>query len=259
MFDAPTKEVLANEFYKDLWRSPNYFSPHPNGLEKQRLQVVTEFLKRVYGPKEDSKPRKLRLLDLGCGRGWLRPFLEEWGQVTSVEPVASAVELAQGFFPGAEIILGDASTLLARGLKESFDVIVSVDVFEHVESHAAFLRFATQLLRRGGYLILTTPPKELYPHFCKIVPREQQQPVENWIARRDLIKIAKNEGLTLLDEDRIYEIFSHCGIWRLLNSVKLNGVVGRIPGMRSAWQWYKMRYALGYCCLLKKPFPKGLR
>jgi SAM-dependent methyltransferase len=239
----------AAEFYERLWNQPAWHGAEANDHELRRARIIACWLGRLQDA-HDGRP--LRILDLGCGRGWLYPHLRPYGAVTGVEPVVAATELARRHFPDGEFVTGTGRTLIEEGRCGEFDAIVSTEVIEHVEDHASFLREAALLLAPGGMMILTTPRGELYRLYCRVIPREQQQPVENWLTRRDLGALCERVGFRIAAEERIYEIFSHEGRWRILNSPRFAALCQRIGPAGRVWRWWRQRYAIGYCCLLER-------
>jgi len=88
-----------------------------------------------------------RILEIGCGSGWVRPALAEKGVSNYV-----GIDL----FPPADIV-GDINQWRKLGLTaESFDTIVAFEVVEHVDCFAA----CHDLLREGGKMLITTPVPE---------------------------------------------------------------------------------------------------
>ena len=89
-------------------------------------------------------PRDARILEIGCGDGWLRPALAARGFTRY---------LGLDLRPPADVV-GDVNRWREIGLAaESFDVIAAFEVVEHVDCFAA----CRALLAPGGALFVTTP------------------------------------------------------------------------------------------------------
>jgi 2-polyprenyl-3-methyl-5-hydroxy-6-metoxy-1,4-benzoquinol methylase len=99
-----------------------------------------------------------RVVDIGCGNGALCRELASRGyEVVGCEPSADGVRLAQTAAP--ELVfhqIGVDDDPAAVG-NESFDVAIATEVIEHVVRPRNLPRFAKQVLRPGGHLIISTP------------------------------------------------------------------------------------------------------
>jgi SAM-dependent methyltransferase len=92
-----------------------------------------------------------RLLDLGCGTGWLA---EHFANYTGLDGSPEAVAIAAGL--GRNVVHGDLERPLpfAQG---SFDAVVMKDVLEHLADPVALVSRARGLLRPGGLLFASSP------------------------------------------------------------------------------------------------------
>ncbi len=96
--------------------------------------------------------RRLRILDIGCGDGFLWPALAPFGDVEGIEPDGY---LVPGDSPNRPRI--EHSTFPGRPRTERYDLILMLDVLEHIEDDVAALRAARELLVPGGHLLVTVP------------------------------------------------------------------------------------------------------
>jgi 2-polyprenyl-3-methyl-5-hydroxy-6-metoxy-1,4-benzoquinol methylase len=91
-----------------------------------------------------SLPKEYRILEIGCGGGWVARYLRDHGWTHYV-----GVDL----HPPADIV-GDIRDWRKLGLQAgSFDAIVAFEVLEHVDC----ARECYDLLKPGGRLLVTTP------------------------------------------------------------------------------------------------------
>ena len=88
--------------------------------------------------------RAARILDLGCGTGWLGAALAPYGEVVGCDLSAQALADGRRRYPGLTFLHGDFMQLELQG---PFDLIVSADAFIHFD-HAACVRRVAELLRR---------------------------------------------------------------------------------------------------------------
>ncbi len=94
-----------------------------------------------------------RILDLGCGTGYgtgeLAEALPQTFAVDRISPDSDARH------PAAHFVRADAGHLPLRS--ESFDMVVSFQVIEHLEDPTVYLDAMSRLVRPGGTVLITTP------------------------------------------------------------------------------------------------------
>jgi SAM-dependent methyltransferase len=95
-----------------------------------------------------------RAVDVGCGGGGNTQVLRDLGwSVTGLEhsPVAASIARDRGL----QVVRGDARHLpFPDG---SMDLLMSTDLWEHVEDHEAVARETVRVLRRGGRALIAVP------------------------------------------------------------------------------------------------------
>lgn len=107
---------------------------------------------------ESAARRKLSILEIGSGNGKLSGTLARSGhKVVGVESSLSGVEISRAAYPDAEYTHQSVYELSLPGRERAFDLVLSVEVIEHLFLPKELLRAAARYLRPGGTLILTTP------------------------------------------------------------------------------------------------------
>ncbi|HEY2709606.1 MAG TPA: methyltransferase domain-containing protein [Caulobacteraceae bacterium] len=100
-------------------------------------------------------PRPAKVLEVGCGPGGNLAMLQQFGQVSGVEP-----DEASRAYATERTGVAVEGGLLPDGLpfeSASFDLVCAFDVIEHVDEDAASVAALGQLARPGGYLATTVP------------------------------------------------------------------------------------------------------
>jgi 2-polyprenyl-3-methyl-5-hydroxy-6-metoxy-1,4-benzoquinol methylase len=113
------------------WAERDYINP----FALQRLISILEML-------NVTNIKKPRILDLGCGTGWLTGILNEFGPTTGVELSQKTVRAARLKYPAAEFIAGNLFEISLQ--KKTYDVIVSQEVIEHVEDQKGYVSITAE-------------------------------------------------------------------------------------------------------------------
>lgn len=147
VFQVGWEDVYGAELYEYYatrldWPAERVHKP----LNLERMGDVLDGL--------ETRVRGRRLLDVGCGDGTaVRAAVERGWDASGIELSAPAVELCRRF--GLDCSTTD---VFDRSLDdERYDVIVMIELLEHVPEPGRFLARAGQLLAPGGILYLTTP------------------------------------------------------------------------------------------------------
>ena len=165
-----------------------------------------------------------KILEAGCGTGWLSAKLSEFGKVTAVDIGKKIIEIAQVKYPHIDFRSGDVETLDLP--VNYFDVVVSTQVLTHVADQPRFLRRLAQLLKPGGFLLIETQNKYVFERTANI------SPAKGWIRQWVTMKTLKN----FLTKDfsirraTTLEPQGHLGLLRLVNSRKLNKLLAPVFG-----------------------------
>ncbi|MEM7583938.1 MAG: methyltransferase domain-containing protein [Acidobacteriota bacterium] len=98
-----------------------------------------------------------KILELGCGAGTLTYLLQQAGfRATGLELAPAAIAEAESRF-GIEVVQGPIEALAAADSETSYDVIVAIDVLEHLTDPLGTLEECLRRLTKKGLLFLQTP------------------------------------------------------------------------------------------------------
>lgn len=201
--------TFQREYYNERWRTFEF----ANGLKLARCIAILDSIRSL-------RLREPRIVDLGCGAGWLTAILAQFGPTLGVDLSDEAVRVASEKYPHASFTQAD---LLDWDYpREYFDVVVSQEVIEHLDDQQGHLELAYGLLRKGGFLILTTPNARTFYAMPKEV-REAwtNQPIEKWLTVKELKEILMRH----FDRVCVKTIIPGHGIkgsYRFVNSYRVN-------------------------------------
>jgi len=177
-------EVARFDALAESWWEPEGPMRPLHRLNPVRLDYIRSRLIRHFGlGARDLRPlSELSVVDVGCGGGILcEPLARLGARVTGIDVSAENVEIARRHAPAdldIDYRLTSAEALAAEGT--SFDVLVSMEVIEHVADLAAFVGAAATLVRPGGAAFFATLNRTAKSYLLAIVGAEY---VLNWLPR----------------------------------------------------------------------------
>lgn len=143
------------------WDARGPFAPL-HKFNPARLAFVRDRAAERFG--RDVKTRApfagLTLLDIGCGGGLLAEPMRRMGfEVTAVDASAENIGTARAHAEqqGLDIAYRAATVeQMEAGGAGPFDVVLTMEVIEHVADPAAFIRACSRLVRPGGMMVVAT-------------------------------------------------------------------------------------------------------
>lgn len=200
-------EAMAAEW----WDPAGKFKPL-HMLNPCRLDYITSQIAGQFG-RDLAAPRPfegLRLLDIGCGGGLLsEPMARLGATVVGADAAARNIPVAQVHAAQSGLQIDyrhcAAEDLAAAG--EQFDVILNMEVVEHVSDPLAYLTACQILLRVGGLMVCSTinrnPKSWVMAIFgAEVVMRWLPRGTHDWakfITPDELYDLLRQAGLTPVD------------------------------------------------------------
>lgn len=178
----------------------------------------------------------LKILDVGCGTGWMCEDLLRYGSVVGTDFADEILARAKDRIPDVMFIPGDFMEL---ALDQDFDVVVSLEVLSHVVNQQAFIAKLASHMKPGGELLMATQNGPILKRVSWIEPARVGN-VRRWVERKELVALLKPHFA--IEELRTMTPAGDCGILRLINSGKVASLVESIIGTS---RWKATREALG--------------
>ena len=152
---------LAHEWwnYEGKFKTLHKFNP-------VRLELIIDDIKRNFKKTDDqNKPlSNISILDIGCGGGLMSEPLARLGaKVTGIDAVEKNVKSAQIHAEqnGLEINYLQ-STVEELDNKNKFDVVLNLEVIEHVNNQELFVSKSCELINDNGLIFIATINKTLF-------------------------------------------------------------------------------------------------
>ncbi|MBS0375233.1 MAG: class I SAM-dependent methyltransferase [Proteobacteria bacterium] len=169
-----------------------------------------------------SEPR--RILDVGCGTGWLCDQLSAFGRVTGVDLSPESIAEARRRYPALEFRAGDFEQLDLAG---PYDFVVSADTIAHVRDQPRFIDKIASLMRVGGIFALMTQNPFVWNRSSQLDPQRRGQ-IRHWPSVAELRRLLRG-SFEILHVSSIAPGGDR-GILRLTNSYKVNRLLSQVLG-----------------------------
>ena len=235
-------EVARFERIAETWWDPKGPMGTLHKFNPVRLAYVRDEACRRFGrdPKGVRPLEGLRLLDVGCGGGVLSEPLARLGAtVTGLDPAPTNIAVARLHAERAGVPVEYRNETLeqvvARG--EAFDVVLAMEVVEHVADVSAFVTACTRAVAPGGILVMATINRTLRAFGLAIVGAEY---VLGWLPRgtHQWDKFVTPEELTLAIENNQMNVTDLAGVvynplrdqWSLSRDTAVNYMALAVKG-----------------------------
>lgn len=179
------QEVAKFAAMAEAWWDPNGKFRPLHQLNPLRLRYIRDRVCAHLGrdPLASRPLEGLRLLDIGCGGGLLcEPLTRLGALVTGIDAAAKNIDVAGHHAAEAGLEI-DYRHVLAEDLVQaggSFDVVLNMEVVEHVAAPGAFLKSCAALVAPGGSSIIATLNRTPKSYLLAIVGAEY---VLRWLPR----------------------------------------------------------------------------
>src|SRR5579864_5056723 len=173
----------------------------------------------------------LRILDIGCGAGLLcEPLTRLGAQVIGVDPSASNIAAARLHADKGHLSIDyRCTTVEEMDVRERFDIVLAMEVVEHVTDVGVFLSRCAAMLKPGGLMVISTLNRNWKSFALAIVgaeyilrwlPRGTHQ-WDKFVTPNELEIAIEQSGLHMRDETGvIYNLLADR--WQLSSDMDVN-------------------------------------
>ena len=202
------KEIDKFSKLADEWWDPEgKFKPLHN-FNPVRLRYIKDTITKKFGNKSEKLPLKdIKILDIGCGGGLLSEPLSRLGAtVTGIDASDKNIKIAKTHLNQSKLDIDYYCSSPEKFItKEKFDVVLNMEIVEHVDNVDFFLLKSSELLKKNGLMFIATLNKTLKSYIFAIIGAEyilKWLPIgtHDWnkfLKPDDLINICKNNSLNL--------------------------------------------------------------
>jgi 2-polyprenyl-6-hydroxyphenyl methylase/3-demethylubiquinone-9 3-methyltransferase len=170
-------EVARFEGIASTWWDPKGPMKVLHRFNPVRLAYIRDEACRRFGrdPRSARSLEGIAILDVGCGGGVLSEPLARLGaRVTGLDPAPTNISVARLHAERAGVTVDyrneTVEAVVARG--ETFDMVLAMEVVEHVADRQAFVNACTQAVKPGGCLAMATINRTLRSFASAIVGAE---------------------------------------------------------------------------------------
>ena len=159
---------------EEWWDPAGKFKPL-HKFNPIRIRYIKDNIIKTFKIKDKKKPlNKVRILDIGCGGGLLsEPMCRLGASVTGIDASDKNIKIAKIHSKKNNLKINYlCSSPEMLKIKERFDVILNMEIIEHVEDTNFFLKSCSKLLKKNGIMFVATLNKTLKSYIFAIVGAE---------------------------------------------------------------------------------------
>jgi|TARA_B110000438_G_scaffold301535_1_gene356691 2-polyprenyl-6-hydroxyphenyl methylase / 3-demethylubiquinone-9 3-methyltransferase len=202
------KEIIKFSKIAHEWWNPNGKFKPLHKFNPIRIKYIKDNIIDNFKLKSTNKPLKnIDILDIGCGGGLLsEPMCRLGANVTGIDASKKNIEIAKFHSKKNKVnIKYMCSSPESLKIKKKFNVILNMEIIEHVDDINLFIKKSSDLLKKNGLMFVATLNKTLASYIFAIIGAEyilKWLPIgthdwEKFVKPEDLIKVAKIYNLKL--------------------------------------------------------------
>ena len=202
------KEIEKFSKIAEEWWDPGGKFKPLHKFNPIRISYIKDNIIKTLNLKNKEKPlEKVSILDVGCGGGLLSEPMKKLGaEVVGIDASEKNIQIAKLHAKKNNLEIDYLCTSPENFTKKmKFDVVLNMEIVEHVEDIDFFLKSSAKLLKKGGIMFVATLNKTLKSYLFAIIGAEyilRWLPIgthewEKFVKPKDLIKTLEKYDLRL--------------------------------------------------------------
>ena len=192
---------------EEWWNPQGKFKPL-HKFNPIRISYIKQNIIESFKLENEKEPLKnIKILDIGCGGGLLsEPMCRLGAKVTGIDASEKNISIAKLHSKKNNLQIDYFCTSPEKfEPKDEFDVILNMEIVEHVEDVNFFLESCSKLLRKNGIMFIATLNKTLKSYVFAIIGAEyilRWLPIgthewDKFVKPEELISILKKNNFKL--------------------------------------------------------------
>ena len=198
-----------NKLAAEWWDPEGSFKPL-HKFNPIRIKYIKESIINYFNIKAKKLPLKnINILDIGCGGGLISVPIKKLGaNVVGIDASLKNIQVAKSYSKKNKLkIKYICSSPEKLKIKKKFDVILILEIVEHVDDIDFFINQSSKFLKKNGLMFIATLNKTLKSYLFAIVGAEyilKWLPIgthdwEKFVEPKNLIRIGKESKLNLIN------------------------------------------------------------
>ena len=169
------KEIEKFSQIAEEWWNPNGKFKPLHKFNPIRIKYIKENIVSDFKIKNKDKPLNgLNILDIGCGGGLLsEPMTRLGAKVVGIDASEKNIKVAKHHLKKSKLNIKYFNTSPENfNMNEKFDVILNMEIVEHVEDINIFIKQSSKFLKKKGIMFIATLNQTLKSYLFAIIGAE---------------------------------------------------------------------------------------
>ncbi len=204
-----------------------------------RIEYILEEISKHFKIKREKKLflENLNILDIGCGGGLIsEPMARLGANVTGIDASAKNIKVASLHSKKSNLKIKYINASPEKmGEKEKFDIILNLEIVEHVDNIDLYIQSCKNLLKKNGLMFTATINRTLMSYVKAIIGAEY---ILRWlpIGTHDWNKFVKPEELQKKLDEKNFSTSDIKGLefnpilqkWKKSNNLSVNYIISSV-------------------------------